>query len=1148
MRLLELGLGRFGPFRDRRLAFRADARLHVVYGANEAGKSTALAAITDLLYGIGSDTPYDFAHRDQPLLLSAEIADRTGRRLSFNRRKTKPRLSDADGREIGPEVLAPFLGGVARPLFLRAFGLDAERLRQSGDELRDTDGELGAALFSAGAGLRGLETLKAALARETEELFLRNGKQRAYNRALARLKAARTAEREAEITQSRLRDLYRTIAEAEGRLGAIATERRAVEAERARLDMLRRARPLLAKRRQAVATREALGDLPAAEAGAGADYLAARTAADSAAATATTALDALARAEAEAAALTPETALIAREATITALVQEAAALRKAARDLPALEADIDRLAADLADAAARLGLRDGEAVAAARLDDGALARLASLLALGRRRADAVATARAARQKQADEQAREAAAFAETAAEDPRRWREAFAALALALEGLAAAAEARAEIAAERAALAEEARRLDPAIADLDALAGAALPGRAAIDAAATVSAEHLTRCREAERERDRAETDRATATEALAAFDADADLPTVERIAAARAARDGLWRAFVAGDGSRRAAYEAAVAEADRLADAAVLAAERVGAYRRARLDLDAATRRLAAAEATLTAAQEARAVDRDAWGARWAALGIRPATPEAMRGWRADVDALLARRATVQKRQASVDAAEAAGAAIRPALDALAETLGLLALPDLPETVLAARVADALQVRERDFAAQQEKRGLSAGRARALAEATAAEAEAEAALAAWWQASTADLALLGCDTTRPFAPAALDEAEARLVVWRAVPERLAVLGERRRRRDQLTREAAAFSSALTALIAEVAPELAGTAEDAAIAALDSRLARARETATRLEAAERRRDEARLAAEAATQSAERATAALTACAARLACADDSDLTAMATALAARDDIAADLAVIDDQIGAVADGADPEALTEALAALPDAEHAARIAAEDARRSALEDEAGTVQVALERAKQALADGGDNRAAEIAAQDRRMAEADLAEIAESWLTLALAGTLLSRAIEVKRGADVGPMLKRAGTLFAGLTGGRFADIAQHYDDKDRPLIVGRRGDGSDVHVAGLSEATRDQLFLALRLAWLERFAGEAEPPPFIGDDLFASFDDERTRHGLVALTEIGATVQPILFTHHRRVAEMATELGGDVEVIEL
>jgi uncharacterized protein YhaN len=86
-------------------------------------------------------------------------------------------------------------------------------------------------------------------------------------------------------------------------------------------------------------------------------------------------------------------------------------------------------------------------------------------------------------------------------------------------------------------------------------------------------------------------------------------------------------------------------------------------------------------------------------------------------------------------------------------------------------------------------------------------------------------------------------------------------------------------------------------------------------------------------------------------------------------------------------------------------------------------------------------------------------------------------------------------------------------------------------------------------MSEGTRDQLCLALRLAYLEDFASRAEPPPFVGDDLFSSFDDERTRHGLAALAAIGGTVQPILFTHHRFVADAAVrELGDAADVIEL
>ena len=86
-------------------------------------------------------------------------------------------------------------------------------------------------------------------------------------------------------------------------------------------------------------------------------------------------------------------------------------------------------------------------------------------------------------------------------------------------------------------------------------------------------------------------------------------------------------------------------------------------------------------------------------------------------------------------------------------------------------------------------------------------------------------------------------------------------------------------------------------------------------------------------------------------------------------------------------------------------------------------------------------------------------------------------------------------------------------------------------------------------MSEGARDQLYLALRLAYLEDYAKRTEPIPFLGDDLFMTFDDTRTKNGLVALAALSQDVQPILFTHHRHVVELAQQaLGGEVDVMEL
>ena len=95
--------------------------------------------------------------------------------------------------------------------------------------------------------------------------------------------------------------------------------------------------------------------------------------------------------------------------------------------------------------------------------------------------------------------------------------------------------------------------------------------------------------------------------------------------------------------------------------------------------------------------------------------------------------------------------------------------------------------------------------------------------------------------------------------------------------------------------------------------------------------------------------------------------------------------------------------------------------------------------------------------------------------------------------------------------------------------------------PRLEALRSGGGRVPVPGLSDGERDQLYLALRLAYIEDYAARTEAAPFIGDDIFPSFDDPRTAHGLEALTAISDRVQPILFTHHRYVVEARERVSG-------
>src|SRR5882757_4214033 len=89
---------------------------------------------------------------------------------------------------------------------------------------------------------------------------------------------------------------------------------------------------------------------------------------------------------------------------------------------------------------------------------------------------------------------------------------------------------------------------------------------------------------------------------------------------------------------------------------------------------------------------------------------------------------------------------------------------------------------------------------------------------------------------------------------------------------------------------------------------------------------------------------------------------------------------------------------------------------------------------------------------------------------------------------------AIDRYRREKQAPMLKRAGELFAILTGGSFQTLQLEFDEHDNMHLAGLRQDGRRVPVAGMSTGTADQLYLALRIAAVEDYLDHAEPMPFI------------------------------------------------------
>jgi uncharacterized protein YhaN len=174
------------------------------------------------------------------------------------------------------------------------------------------------------------------------------------------------------------------------------------------------------------------------------------------------------------------------------------------------------------------------------------------------------------------------------------------------------------------------------------------------------------------------------------------------------------------------------------------------------------------------------------------------------------------------------------------------------------------------------------------------------------------------------------------------------------------------------------------------------------------------------------------------------------------------------------------------------------------------------------------------------GTDKAARAEAQ-RQEAIAAMSDAAERYLRLQTAARLLKWSIEKFRETKQGPMLSKASAIFNAMTTDSFKRLLVDAEG-DTPRLLGIRPSGQQVDVTGMSEGSRDQLYLALRLAALELQVEQGINLPLIADDLFINFDDNRTEAGLRVLGDLSRKMQVVFLTHHDHLADLAKKVLGD------
>lgn len=1168
MRFVNLSLKAVGPFTDGGLDLSGGKYgLHVVYGPNEAGKSSTLRALRYLLFGFPSARTKEgrtlgdaFLHPQASLRIGATLQSDSGEPLSVVRRMAASQsLRGADDAAVVDEgELRRLLGAVDAPQFETFFALDHQRLVEGGRAILAGQGDVGQILFVA-SGLESLQKVQSTLGAEVESLF--NESTRASRPQInALLQTLKKAEQEIKTLSlpakdwdehnEALQDALKRKEQVERTLEEKARARARCERSRAALQLLpelERWRGELAAVADAVLLpegfserRQKLQEKIASEQGK------LRRSEEN--------LEPLKR-QIEGVAV-PEAILVQKE-TIDPLPERLGVYRQAQKDRPNLERKLreEERRAQVGLQAIERQFTVGEAESL-RIGEAQRNKVRKLVAAWQKLVQSHETARETATR-LEQRLIDAAAHlaALPPATDVARLQAAVQSVTRTGDLDRQADEARQEFERARGQLEAEIRRLTFWTGPVESLRGLAVPPLESVErmdveltAAAQDVSQATARSEEAERSHEEA-------ARTLQAMRDDGEIPTEDDLRRLRAERDAAWNelrrrlenerhASAESTGELVTQFERRLHGTDDVADRLRRDADKVAQYAERsnnlkKLDTER-TRRTRETEAA--AARQTALLSE--WRSLWQPTGIAPRTPREMLTFLRKHAELVQKSewvAELEIRYGTVLGHQAAQSATLKL--ALRETSGVMPnvnsrdeLLAQSEALIAATSAAAQERNEASRDVRQIELELSGAQG-----ARPRLARTQADMAEWrtqWDAAVAGL---------PVAPnAAPDEASADLDRLSDVRQALELADDTRRRLQEIDESCRQFEVDVRALTARLAEDLSAFPVDQAAAELHARLTKGlRDQASRDLLSKKLIEEER-AAEAARTKTSELELHLGQAVRDAGCEAAADLPAAEQRSAARRRAEEKVGELESRLRELS-GATP--LEEFLADVRRIDRdtlsseAARIETETAELNReLRDVLGE-RIGAE--KKTLAEMDCSGKAAEAAENSRDLVLRLSSEAERYSRLRLAQAVLKAGIDRYRERHQGPILGRASQIFARLTCGAYSGLRQDFDGEGRPVLVGlRASNGAAVPIDGMSDGTADQIYLAVRLAWLDEFLQKHEAVPFVVDDVLMRFDDERSIETLKALGELSHRTQVLFFTHHRHLADLAQRaLPSDV-----
>lgn len=242
----------YGKFENQSIEL-ADSQLQVIYGENEAGKSTIMSFIHSILFGF--PTKQQPENRYEPKIGTAYggyllIRTEDNNLLKIERLPGKAggdvKVEVEGGRAEGEEYLQALFGGVDRETYRSIFSFDVHGLQEIQKMNAD---QIGKFLFlSSIYGADALFTIENTLMKQQDIFFKPSGKRPILNEALSKLKESNGQLLEAKRKNNEYQQLVTMRASLEEQLTSLSLTRKHTLAKQRELEKLQTVLPLIRAR------------------------------------------------------------------------------------------------------------------------------------------------------------------------------------------------------------------------------------------------------------------------------------------------------------------------------------------------------------------------------------------------------------------------------------------------------------------------------------------------------------------------------------------------------------------------------------------------------------------------------------------------------------------------------------------------------------------------------------------------------------------------------------------------------------------------------------------------------------------------------------------------------------------------------------